>query len=389
MGTKILHVSDTHLGKSQYGSNVRQEDFSRAFHTTIDIAISEDVDAVIHTGDLFDNRTPTTGSVSDAFDCVKRLNDENIPFLGIVGNHERKWDNQWMDILGKFDNVSRLSTEPIVVDDAVSVYGFDSIRDSEWDSMEFELEEPKNDTLVCLCMHELFTELVPPTKADRELEDVVNKLNIMPDFIPLGDYHAAVDEDINGSPAFYAGATERTSATQRDPTVRILEVEDGELTSYSWRKIEGVRENVPRPFYPINIKLTDKSTRKKIRRRINENVPDEKISESVVVINLKGSNESPITPKGVYDVMESMGVKVSYVSDKRTPEALEFDSVDSADPTSIDIEDMIDEEIDDDISDEVRKVDKNIVRDLTINKSDIRDLVDSRFEITKGDKDED
>lgn len=382
MTAKILHVSDTHLGKNQYGSKVRSSDYADAFDATVDIAISEDVDAVMHTGDMFDSRTPDTGAVSSAFRTIGRLEDEGIPFLGIVGNHERKWKNQWMDVLETLNNVHRLDEKPFNVNNEVAVYGFDSIRDSEWDNMEFELEECDDDMVVCLCMHELFEEIVPPTKADRSLSHVVDNLNIEPDIIPLGDYHAAVDQDVSGVPAFYAGATERTSATERYPSVRIIKTDNGEVESYKWRKVEGVRENVPRPFYSVNVELTDSSTRTVVRRRVEENVPEDDMKDSVVVVNLEGSSDSPITANGAYEVLENLSVKVPYVSDKRKSEVFEFDSEDVSDPTSIDIEKMIDEELEDDVSDATKKIDKEIVRDLTVNKSDIRDIIGERFDVS-------
>jgi exonuclease SbcD len=391
MDTKILHVSDTHLGKQQYGSKTREADFSESFDTTVDIAIEENVDAVIHTGDLFDSRTPSTGSVSDAFQTIKRLEEKGIKFLGIVGNHERKWENQWLDIFENLNNVRRLTNKPIVINDDVAVYGFDSIRESKWESMEFELEEPDEELVTCVCMHELFVELVPPSKADRELKEVIEKLDFKPDMMPLGDFHKAVDQDVSGVPAFYAGATERTSATTEEPTVRVIEIEDNELSSYKWRKIKSVRENVPRPFYTVTVTLKDSTTRGDIRRIIREDTSASDIEESVVVVNLEGSTESAITPREVYEVLENLEVKVPYVSDKRTPEILEFDSENVSDPTSIDMEDLIDEKIEEDeISESVRKIDKEVVRDLTVNKSDIRGIVDEKFDvIEKGEQNED
>lgn len=381
MGTHILQVSDTHLGKKQYGSNTRKEDYTIAFDTTIDIAIDEDVDAVIHTGDLFDDRSPNTREVSRAFQSVKRLDDHNIQFLGIVGNHERKWDEQWLDIFTTLDNVHRLSTEPYNINDEISVYGFDSIRDAEWETKDFDIAQPQNDdSIVCVCMHELFTELVPPSKADREIKTVIDRINIKPDIMPLGDYHAAVETDVDGVSAFYAGATERTSATQQDPTVRVIRVNDDNEVSSKWRKVEGVRDGVPRPFYKIEIELDTSSTRKLIREKIKENIPESKIDESVVVINLKGSSESPITPSGVYEVLDSMSVKVPYVSDKRQSENLEFEDINATDPTTIDIDDMIEDEMSD-VSQNIREIDERIIRDLTVNKSDIRELVDNQFKI--------
>lgn len=388
MDTKILHVSDTHLGKKQYNSSIRESDFARAFDVAIDISINESVDAVIHTGDLFDSRSPSTSAVSDAFNSIKRLDDRNIPFYGIVGNHERKWDDQWMDIFETLDNVKRLGNSPKVINNDVSLYGIDSIRESAWDKKDFNIDNPMDGTIICVCMHELFKELVPPVKADKSLVEVIDRMNIKPDIMPLGDYHSAVEKEVDGVKAFYAGATERTSATQEDPTVRIIEIDNQEVKS-KWRKIEGVRENVPRPFYPINVDLTEQSTRNDIRRRINENVSDQVIEESVVVVNMSGSLEPPISQSDVYRLMEKMNIKVPYVSDKRTPEVLDFDSVDTADPTSIDMNKMIIEEIDEDISADVKRLDEDVVRDLTVNKSDIRDIVSDKYSpLNEGDDNE-
>jgi len=67
MTTRILHVSDTPIGYQQYRNTTRREDFFEAFEQTIDIARgehpnhdNEPVDAVLHTGDLFDDLDFTT-----------------------------------------------------------------------------------------------------------------------------------------------------------------------------------------------------------------------------------------------------------------------------------------------------------------------------------------
>ena len=100
--TQILHISDTHLDKRQYGNDLRRADFADAFDASVDIAINEDVDAVIHTGDLFDDPTPSVPAVNRCLDTIGRLEDAGIPFLAIVGNHERKREEQWMDIIKRF-----------------------------------------------------------------------------------------------------------------------------------------------------------------------------------------------------------------------------------------------------------------------------------------------
>lgn len=387
MGTKIIHVSDTHIGKQQYGSKIRERDYSKAFDTVVDIAVSKNVDAVIHTGDLFDSRTPSTGSVNRTFKSISRLSESDIKFLGIVGNHERKWDDQWLEIFENLRNVHHLDQSPYIVNNEIAIYGFDSIRESSWENMDFNLEETDEDLPVCVCMHELFTEIVPPTKADRSLKHVIDNMNLKPDIFALGDYHSAEDIDVEGIPSFYAGATERTSATTTNPTIRVIEVDNKEVKSYSWMSIEGVNDDVPRPFYSIDVNL-DKSTRRlDVRTKVQENVADSSIDKAVVVVNLKGSNESPVTAAEVYEVLESLGTKVPYVSDKREPEVMDLESKDISDPTSIDIDDMIEDQIEEEVTDDVKDLDETVVRDLTVNKSDIRDIVNEKFEIT-GDKNE-
>ncbi len=384
METNILHVSDTHLGKTQYGSDIRANDYAEAFDVTATIAINKNVDAVIHTGDLFDDRQPNTNTIFQAFKTIKRLDDKNIPFLAIVGNHERKWDKQWMDIFNNLDNVHRLSPDkPFTINDEVSIYGFDSFRDLEWEDAEFKLHPPdKEEHAILLCMHELFKELIPPIKAKRSIKPVLENINIKPDAIALGDYHAAVDEVIMDVPVFYAGATERTSSTTADPTIRMIRFKNKELLNYPWRKINNIKENVPRPFYPIEITLQDNSSRTFVRQRIEDDVPKKHLDKSVVVLNIDGSTKSSITSSEAYSILEQLNVLVPYVNDKRVPETLQFDSVDTADPTKIDIEKLINEERED-ISNTVKKFDSEIARDLSIPKSHIRQMVDDEF--NKGD----
>ena len=46
MRTKFLHMADCHLGYRQYNLHERFNDFGRAFHHVINVAIAEKVDFV-------------------------------------------------------------------------------------------------------------------------------------------------------------------------------------------------------------------------------------------------------------------------------------------------------------------------------------------------------
>jgi hypothetical protein len=45
--TRLLHVSDTHLGNRQYGSDIRRDDFADAFERAIQIAIDRAIYSMI------------------------------------------------------------------------------------------------------------------------------------------------------------------------------------------------------------------------------------------------------------------------------------------------------------------------------------------------------
>ena len=54
---KFAHISDTHLGFSQFGTGERAKDVYNAFLQAIDISIKEKVEFVVFAGDIF--HTPT------------------------------------------------------------------------------------------------------------------------------------------------------------------------------------------------------------------------------------------------------------------------------------------------------------------------------------------
>ena len=75
----LLHTSDCHLGTSPAK---RQE---RAFAAAINLAIDEEVDAVIIAGDLFDHNRVGEETLSWAADQLARL---SCPVVMIAGNHD-------------------------------------------------------------------------------------------------------------------------------------------------------------------------------------------------------------------------------------------------------------------------------------------------------------
>jgi DNA repair exonuclease SbcCD nuclease subunit len=109
---KFAHVSDIHLGHSPSGMMFREEDFKNAFEYTINKIISENVDFVILSGDLFDKSKPTPKTISDAIHTLTQLKNNNIPVIIIEGNHEQNKNKSPVQLLYELGLVELIGLYP-------------------------------------------------------------------------------------------------------------------------------------------------------------------------------------------------------------------------------------------------------------------------------------
>ena len=102
MRAKFLHMADCHLGYRQYNLPDRFNDFGRAFHNVIDVAIKEKVDFVLLAGDLFHKRALDALTLNQAMSALERLRNAQIPCIAVEGNHEHAYFDDyigWMEFL--------------------------------------------------------------------------------------------------------------------------------------------------------------------------------------------------------------------------------------------------------------------------------------------------
>lgn len=85
---KFAHLADTHLGYRQYGLFEREKDFYEVFDKVIDKIIEENVDFVIHSGDLFETATPSPMALLTFQKGLLKLKGAGIPMYAIAGNHD-------------------------------------------------------------------------------------------------------------------------------------------------------------------------------------------------------------------------------------------------------------------------------------------------------------
>lgn len=214
---RVLHLADTHIGARQYGLEERRRDFSKAFLQAVEIAVQEGVDAVVHAGDLFDDRYPSAEDLHETLQALFRLKEAGIPFLGVVGNHEQRRGVQWLDLFAHLGLAVHLSPEPFELQ-GVLFYGLDYAgrRGVELPEME------PGSVLVC---HQMLDQV----RSDGELR-LEALLQSQARFVLLGDYHEHEEWRKGDQVITYPGSTERWQLNERRPRgVSLLDLETGQL----------------------------------------------------------------------------------------------------------------------------------------------------------------
>jgi len=92
---RIAHLADTHLGYRALGRtepggyrNQRSVDIELAFERVVDSLLGQDVDLVLHAGDVFHHTRPSWTTLGVFVRQMRRVEEAGIPALVIAGNHD-------------------------------------------------------------------------------------------------------------------------------------------------------------------------------------------------------------------------------------------------------------------------------------------------------------
>lgn len=223
--TKILHISDTHLGLSLYGSAVREQGFEDTFSEALRIAITREFDAVVHTGDFTHGQKPDETLPESAWNALRKLADADIPFYFILGNHDFTENNspqQWVQEIHKNELGQRLTLSPTRVG-KVSLYGSDYKPPAEWSDHSFQFGQPPAQTTPILCLHQSIAPVAPGDDI-LGLDDILSSKPFEFGAILLGHSHYTQGAVVDGTPVWYAGSTDRTTRGYADDPTVALEV---------------------------------------------------------------------------------------------------------------------------------------------------------------------
>jgi DNA repair exonuclease SbcCD nuclease subunit len=205
--TRILHTADTHLGCRQYGLEERREDFSKAFRQIIDLAIAEKVEALVHAGDLFDERYVSAEDLRDVLQGLFKLKEARIPFLGIVGNHEQRRGVQWIDLFAGLELATHLGSSPYKLGE-FALYGMDYA--GRRDLQLPKLKGKKN----ILVLHQMLDKAQPMQDAELKTADLSQTGASL---VLLGDYHEHRVWSQEETMVTYPGSSERWALSEASP----------------------------------------------------------------------------------------------------------------------------------------------------------------------------
>ena len=160
------HISDSHLGLIQYGSEERENDVYDAFHQAINISIKDHVDFVIFAGDIFHVPTPSGTAIMHMANALKRLKQNNIDSFFILGEHDisRIRATPVPYVYHNLEFARYIGQgKPVYYKDVLLV-GFDKIRKSEMSDYVKKFEEidsiaKQHNGHKILVMHQGITEI--------------------------------------------------------------------------------------------------------------------------------------------------------------------------------------------------------------------------------------
>jgi len=363
--TRVIHTGDTHIGYAQYHSPVRRQDFLDAFAAVIDDAVDGDVDAVVHAGDLFHDRRPELPDLMGTISVLRRLDDAEIPFLAVVGNHESTRGGQWLDLFERLGLATRLGDAPTVVGDT-AFYGLDHVPVSRRDALDYAFADHDAE-YAALVAHGLFE---PFGYADWDTEEVLAESTVEFDAVLLGDNHTPAVAEVSDTWVTYPGSTERASASETEGRGYNLVTFDADAAGGDDRVDIRRRALDTRPFVFVDVDLREGEGEPRVREQVRQHDLD----DAVVLVDVTGEGD-PVTPAAVEAFATDEGALIARVTDRREVETDAEVDVSFADP-----EDAVRERLDE-MSLSPAAVDvEEAVRAETVSDSNVRETVKRRVE---------
>ncbi|MFC6721556.1 exonuclease SbcCD subunit D [Natrialbaceae archaeon GCM10025896] len=233
----LLHVSDTHLGRPLTDKE-RMGDGNQLgrYLDVVNLAVTHRVDAVLHTGDIFDDNVDEA-TAATVEEHVKLLADAGIPLYYVRGNHGCDAGDRLLREQTREGQMAHLSSEPeLLGGGALALYGLDASASTEGLPQAAPTGDAPRDAYRLVAWHEA---VEPLARNGVPIQRLVDASEVEFDGLALGDLHKdkrAYIDDVRREcgrrlRVFYAGATTQIArnADGYEPAVWLLQVSDGRL----------------------------------------------------------------------------------------------------------------------------------------------------------------
>ena len=280
------HISDTHLGLVQYGSEERAQDVYDVFNQAIDTSIKDHVDFVIFAGDIFHVPNPNGTAIIQMANGLKRLKQNNIDSFFILGEHDiSRIRNTPIPYVYHNLEFSKYIGQGNPIDyKGVLIAGFDKIRKSEIPQYENRFAEvdkiaQEHAGHRILVLHQGITEF---NKFAGELQSTDLPKNFT--YYAMGHLHDTEVKQFNhlNGPIVYPGSIELTTSEGIKETKKgFFEVDISKKEAQpNWVELD------TRPQFSFKTEYRELS---KTIDEISEKIRDFS-KKPIIEVNIKGEN---------------------------------------------------------------------------------------------------
>lgn len=221
----VAHMSDLHLGYSQFNLEEREEDVYETFLEAIDISIKEGAKLAILAGDIFHTPRPNGKATFRLAEGLKKLKEKQIPAAFVLGEHDisRLRDVPFAYVFGSLGLAKRLRLDEPFVVEGVEVFGANKERKSNIDSLVGQLQQAEKTAKnhagkKILVLHQGLVDF-------NKFAGEINSTDLPAGFhyYAMGHYHDHIEKRFErlGGPLVYPGSIDLT------PSEGIKEVEKG------------------------------------------------------------------------------------------------------------------------------------------------------------------
>ncbi len=393
---KFLHFGDTHLGKSGFKKEERKEDFFDNFKQVIDSAIEEDVDFVIHSGDLFDTANPSMETLIRTIYQLKRLKKKEIPVLITAGSHDIGVGETVISLLEEIGVLTNLSSEDYtkvegdkIVLDGKKVGGAFVCgvagRQRKIDKIYESLEPRKRGELNIFSFHHAISDV------SGNFSDIPTSL--LPkgfDYYAGGHWHSYYESDYSEGKIIYPGSTGYND-------IKEMEKDDGKyfcIIKWDGKNLDiEKREINTRPIDTIEVDCGGKEA-SEVAELCIEEIPS-KSEEGILILRLEGKlsggTKSDINRSKVKSVGKERGyihtkIYLSNLKNPKTP----FVKTEKKTPSEIEREYLKKQDYSDEMISVAEQLIKQLGKDIggseleTASKNSIEFIKENMIEGEKG-----